>query len=542
MRSCLALFLLFSCCHLLSAQSILGAGNYAAISNGANSVVKGPGGLLHAVVIEETPTGDRPVLIKTSIDGGLTWSTAPAPMNDATSGLSGTNRANTTSMAIDSLGTLHVIWGIYSYPSYYQQFYRSYDPIGGTLSPIINMSNLQGAGLGVRTAGMDIAVDGNDIVWLTSHGTSGSWREHLVRSTNPLAAGQTFTDLGAISVSASAQTTRLCVDINGNVHCSYYRNTGNGEYWTRMYSATSGWQTSFRLGNTAPTNDFYGNVCSDGLGNVHAVYLIDSHNTSSNWGLRYRRWDATGGWASEVIIDDIPSSAFSGVATTYTIFAAACDELTGTAFVYYWDLNNGGALTLVSKDLVSSSFIPLAVVAGPSVTTNSFIQLTTRGRLNPPSDNTGTDLGVTWRQPGLTTTHEYVYASIGASAGPTIQITAPAIIGQVATIYLSSPGDGGKGYACAFSTGTTPGYTLPGGSHLDLNADALFWFSLTPNNGIFFNNIGTLSTSDDATVVVQVPLQPSIVGATIYTAFAVADPAQPGGVGTVSSAIPVLIQ
>ena len=187
------------------AQNVIQSGPFASAGGSQHKhVVRGPAGSLFALLVSEDTSGNRPLMLQASGDGGATWAPLNVAINDATSGLSGANRTNGCAMAIDGSGTLHIIWGNYYYPQYYQQYYRQYDPLTGTLSAIVNLSTLVGATSVNRTSALNIAIDANDTVWIAAHGLS-NWVTRLIRSDQPLAANLAFTDVGAISTSASAQ-------------------------------------------------------------------------------------------------------------------------------------------------------------------------------------------------------------------------------------------------------------------------------------------------------------------------------------------------
>ena len=548
MRTSLVTAILLALSLSSGAQTLLTTTSTTTAGSGGSdrTVVRGPTGLLHALVVtEDTLTGDRPLILVTSADGGATWTPAPAPLNDATSGLNMPNGTNWCAMAIDSQGLLHCTWGGYYYPSNYRHFYCSYDPIGNTQSAIMNVSAFVGAAASVRIAAQEIIVDQNDIVWMASAGTSGSWREHLLRSTAPQAAGQTFTNLGPISSSASAQGTRLAVDSSGLIHAGYYRNLGQGEYYHRIYDpANSSWNVEFRLGNTTVGQDNYGQFAADNLGNIHCVYVLDSSGTTS-WGYRYRRYDAVNGWSAETVIDDIPGANFTGIAN-YRIFALACDEATGMSHLVFRDLNNGGNLMYLTKDLAAASFTQQAQIGPASTALHAYLYPAIRGSLFPAFNNTGSDLAITYCQRvdtlGVFTWDWYFLTLTPTPPGPTLTLNSPLTIGNVSTLDLSSPMDPNLGYICGFAGSTTPASPMPGGGTLDLAFDFLLNFSITPGNGVFFNNIGFLSPVGTSSVAIAVPNLPALANLTIYGAFVVEDPVTPGFIGTISAPLAMTIQ
>jgi hypothetical protein len=504
-------------------------------------VVRSSSGSLWALTIQEDLAGNRPLVLYTSGDQGQTWSPTSVTINDATSGLSGTYRTDEAAMAIDSQDVLHIVWGNYYYPTYYAQYYRQANLTTGSLSALVNLTALTGATNTSRTTAMNVAVDQNDTVWIAGHGTT-SWVTRLLMSSQPGATNLAFTDLGPISMSASAQSVRLAVDAMGRVHCSYYRNIGSGEYWHRIYDpALGGWQPSTSIGNTQPSNDYLGTLCADGLGNVHALIGVDLYTSGPVWDFRYRRWDAANGWSAPIPLFAATPAQFTGIAN-YIIFALACDEATGKVTGVYRDLANGGALRIAEKDLAATAFTNLPDLTPPSLGQHEYYAPAIRGALFPTTNNTGTDLDITWRQGAAPGPYQLIHRRVSSGGGTTLTLPAPAAIGTTVNLDLFSPTDPNQAYLCGFALGTLPGIDLGNGQVVPLNADPLLIFSLSLNNGVFFNTSGLLSAVGGATVTIVVPNLPTLVGATIYSAFVVADTGSPSGIGTISPALGFMIQ
>ena len=445
-------------------------------------------------------------------------------------------------MAIDDQNTLHVTWCRYYYPSFWRQYYRNYNPISASASSTVDITANYGS-TSARTAGLNIAVDQGNTVWLAAHGT-GSWVERLLQSDNAYAAGGTFTDRGAISPSASAQTSRLTVDATGLIHCCYYRNTGSGVLEHRIYDpVAASWGTATILGDNAPTRDLYGQLAADSLGNVHAVYVQDA-DSSSTWKFRYKRWDPINNWSPEVVIMDVTPAQFSGIAN-YRIIALGVDESTGRAYIVYRDLGTTGALRFAEKGLTDSAFTLRPDLAPANLGQHAYYLPTIRGSIFPTFNNTGSEIDITWhlrRTPGTPPYSLMFQRESVAACGTTIALSAPAIIGTSTTVDISSPCEPGAAYVGAYSTGTSPGIPVPGAGTIPLNPDALFNLSLLPGNGIFFNTVGTLSTTGVASMPIAVPNVSSLVGLTIYSAFLTIDPANPpSSIGNISVALPITI-
>ena len=399
-----------------AAEVVLHRDRYA--SSGGQSfknLVRDARGTLYCVSVREADEGRRELIVQRSTDGGAAWEDATFVLNDESSGLVPPDATNSSAVAIDDRGVLHVTWGNYYYPSSYHQLYRNWDPATGAASEIFDISAWTGAARTSRTAAMDIAVDQDGIVWIVAHGPQ-SWVERLARSAAPYAEGLEFVDLGAISPSASAQTTRIAIDDRGRVHCSFYRNTGAGQYEHRIFDPETGWGPSTNLGNVAAPNDIWGVLASDALGHVHVLFIQDGTDTSPLWRFLYRRWDEEAGWGSPVTLMDVPPEGRTGIADTHVI-SLGCDESTGEVTVLYRDLVRGGALGIVRKALDEEAFGEFIEVAPATSASHAYHGPSIRGRLYPEFDRTAHGLHATWqyRAQSGSPPYDLVFAALGGS-------------------------------------------------------------------------------------------------------------------------------
>jgi hypothetical protein len=401
----LASLVLLCCSVTSSAQVLLHSDEMASSgSNTSHNMVRDGDGVLHCVSLERNAADEMTLIVQSSSDGGATWSTQPPNLNDDDSGLFDPDPASQCSVAIDDQGILHVLWGRYTYPSYFRQFYRRFDPATGDRSDIIEISTITGAPLNARTSAMDIVIDGNNTVWISGHHPS-SWVEHLLRSDQPYAADDSFTDLGAFSPSASAQNTRLAVDGSGRIHCSFYRNIAPGLYEHRIYDPASGWQLdTFVLGDTTGSNDYFGWLSSDALGSVHCAYVVNAASGSPLWSFRYRKWDEINGWSDETSLFDATSDQFTGIAS-YKVFNIGCDETSGTVHAVYRDLANEGALVLAQKLATSPEFEFVEQLQPTTLGQHAYIYPTIRGTLYPAFNNTSLGLDITYQHREIRGSH-----------------------------------------------------------------------------------------------------------------------------------------
>jgi hypothetical protein len=494
--------------------------------------------------------GNRPLLLQSSINGGANWSLDPFVFNDASSGMSGTALVAHSGLAVDDLGTLHASWvAVQSSPASYRTFYRQYDPIAATSSPIVDVT-AQVAAPNITVDTTVIAVDGNGTVWLTCNGTANN-AQRLAYSNMPYASNLTFTRLGPFGTGSAGKSRRvhIAADANGYIHCSYLDSSlvgTSGPYLHTYYDPTSAtWSAVTILGDNTLPQDQYGSLCADALGNVHAVYMMDSGagGTSTTVKLRYKRWDVLNGWSAEVILSDIPLANWTVIAAPY-IFALACDEATATTRVVFRDLANGGALEMVELPLGAASFAPIVTLAPPTLAQHAYYSPTLRGTLYPASNNTAGDWDVTWQYRANPTTPPFDlnFQRVSTQGTASLSLSAPAVIGTSTSVDIVSPADPGGSYICGFALGDMPGIILSDARVIPLNLDDLLLFSLAPSNGVFFNTTGILGGGGEGFVVVAVPNLPALINTTVYAAFIVADPLSITGVGTISPSLPITIQ
>lgn len=530
----------------LTAQVLLDSNAFASAGgNYSKHVVRDAAGNLWALSITEAMNGDRPLRLLVSSDSGATWSDSGVALNDSSSGLAAPNRINGCALAIDDAGGLHATWSRYIYPSYWRQYYRTYQTTTGVLSPIVDVTSQVGSP-SARTAALDIAVDGQNYVWLIAHGTT-SWREKLARSSMPYAASATFVDQGNISPSASAQTGRVVIDATGLVHCTYYRNTGQGQYEHRIFDPANGWQAPTILGNTVPSRDLYGRLAADALGNVHAIWVEDSDPTTT-WRFRYDVWNQASGWSGTPVDLMSLTPAQHGGITSYRLYDIAVEESSGTAFVAFRDLENGaGALRLAVKGLTDASFTVIQEITTPSTDPYTYRFPSLRGRLFPASDNTGSTLDLTYQFRAAHPTPPFALMFEGnlLGQGPGMELSLPSAvtIGALNVVRATASFEPGAVYGVVFSERSDPGIVLADGRRIDLDASGfLFGFSQQVGNGIFSNNFGILDAFGVADTIIALPPDPAIRGFTFYGAGVTGNPLTPSGFGSISQTLTITIQ
>ena len=535
----LVLLVIFS--GVTQAQTILQTSTTAGSGYNARNTVTDGSGTIWTLSLIDGPSADRPLVLQKSLDGGTSWSTEPFTFNDATSGLSGTNLANVCAMCIDSTGTLHATWGRYYYPSFFAQYYRNYNPTTTISSTTVTVGSLTGAAVSSRTAALDILADASDIIYLVAHGP-GNWFERLIRSTQPSAAGNTFTDLGQIMTTGSAQTSRIAIDANGLVHAVAYRSIGTGTLEHRIYTPGVGWAaTTTVVGNTTAPNDYYGMLAADGLGNVHLLAAVDTLAGATNtWQFNYRIWNSTSGWSASSNLFSAAYAQYNGIANYFT-YSIAADATTGKCSVVYRDLSAGGPLRLAERNLTDTAFTTLGDLRPPTNGAHAYYLPTIRGSLYPTFNRTHSTLDITWRENAAPGPYSYMFQRIGAPTGASVTLAAPPIVGSLVPFNCNSPTEPNMGFICGFAAGTSPGILLPDTRVVPLNNDWLLQFSLPPGNGIFINNMGVLDGSGFSQGFIAIPAIPSLTGVVMYASLVVLDPGASLGIGSISPALTITI-
>jgi hypothetical protein len=530
----LALLVGLSC--TVPSQTPIGAGTAPGPGALRRHVVRDSAGTLYALSTNDL-AGTRPLGIQASLDGGQTWTALPVTLNSASSGLSGTNPTNACAMAIDSGDRLHIVWGSYYYPSFFQQFYRWYEPASTLSSPEISLSALTGSAVTSRTDAMCVEVDAADTVWIASQ-SPPNWISVLLRSNVARAQDGTFTSLGPLSASASSQAPVLAVDLTGNVHAAYYRNTGVGIYEHRAYLAgQSGFGPATTLGNATAPQDYLGWLAADALGNVHAVVFEDTVSPST-WRLRYRMLPPGGAFTPAVLVTEALPATYGS--DSYACFALAVEASTGAAHLIYRDFAAGGRLRQARKGLFEATFTVLADLTGPTTATNEIVFPSARGTLEPVFNRVDGAIDLTYRLGGAAP-FLCVHQPVPTVPGALLTLGAAAMAGAALPVVLLSPGEGGRPYACAFSAGTSPGIPLGDGRFIPLQPDGLFWYSLDPSNLLFTNNLGVLGAQGSAFCTALIPASPPLTGLTVYAAGATGDPAASLGISRITPALAILL-
>ena len=505
---------------------------------GQRGAVRDSSGDLFALVIDRGGgTQDALTLLRSS-DGGQTWSLWLAPLNDASSGLTGTHRANQAVIAVDDQDRLHVSWQRAWYPSDYEQYYRNVDLSTGTMSAILNVNTMLGVPLTARSNAQAIHVAADGRVWMTGP-TASNWQETLLVSAQPYAAGSTFNVVGPVAPSGQGQNTRLAFDASGALHAIYY--AGNQIRHRSHNPSTGAWSgvsvvAAHGGGSMARAFD----LRADAIGGVHAIAMVNTTPTAGtiNPALRYTRRDATSGWSpginvgawTQAQITD-PSGALSNMRTA----GLAVNEITGDVFVAVRDFGSAaGALVIARKATGDAAFHRMTTLTPPSAARDDYHAPFFVGHENPGTTLTVSDLQVFWRQgpagsqfsawhaqqPGAPLAAAITLGSgCSGTSGAPLNLTAPPpIIGETTWAALVSGGPAG-GSASIYSTPTPGPNPVPVGGGCSVYLDLGFLVIGAPLLGpLPLDALGQLP------IAYPIPADPALAGLRLTAQVAVADP------------------
>lgn len=369
---------------------------YGTAGAGNRHVVKSSAGNLYMIRMDSNVAGTRTLVLGVSFNGGSTWQDiVTSGINDASTGESGTNLVNAVSMAIDDLDVLHIIWKV-SATGYYNQFYRTVDANSFALGTVYDFNVIHGLSASTKSSSCAVEVDANNTVWFIVKGAA-SWRGQLIHSDAPYATTGTFTSVGYASASASAQFTRMAIDVNGVIHTTYYENTGSGDHRHRAYDPVAGtWGVATDLGDLAPVNDYISAVACDYLGNTHMICNRNTHS-SGNPSVEYYKRDAAGTFTGPITVTSATNAQFNGIGNQHTI-DLVCNETTGDVYVVYRDFANGGGLQVDALITGVGAFVPFTTLGTANTAQHHYYIPRMRGTMYPATNNTGTDIHVTWRE------------------------------------------------------------------------------------------------------------------------------------------------
>lgn len=483
-------------------------------------------GHLYAAIVQQ----DGRVEIRRKVDDVISpWLPFVGAVNTLTTGIDITHPTTTASMAVTGVGAgasggaLHITWGCYYYPTYYQQYYRCFRIGTGFTHAVQDITAMVGATTTTRTDSMAIAVGpANEVYMSAQHGTD-DWRSCLLHSQFvgfPVGAAPLWTDRGSIAGNtASSKNVRMVVDAMGNVQMSFYNNIGNGEYATRVFSPPTTWNTQEQIGVPPAPRDACGYLASDYSRYTHVLYkhLVSVSGTVTNFELQYRRRTGTSPWSAPIVVDAF-TSADVGPNTPRHSYALAATTKGDRVFAIYRDYTCR-RMMVKQKKLWEPSFEFLAKLYPSSSVTNDYYMPNVRNTLFP-------------RDNGL-----YAYLDVGVRhpAGGTFRMSHTRL--HVANMDVNLTGCPGSVGVPAMAYGGVPCSPNPhvvgfGLENANPGSMAFLLWTLSstmsfPFAGcnLYANNILTTATvSSCSTAGTNISLPPGCYGITLYNQWAVLDP------------------
>jgi hypothetical protein len=329
------------------------------------------------------------------------WSLYVTAVNTASTGIGSTNPTTNVSMAVSATGHLHVTWGRYYYPSFFRQYYRCLE-IGGTFThPPQDITSLVGATSTTRTDSMAIAVGPKDFVYMSAQNGTQSWRSRLLQSafvSYPTGVAPAWTDRGSIAGNAaSSQNVSLAIDATGLVQMSFYNNTGNGQYATRVFQpAPVAWFAQEFIGTPPNPRDDDGYITTGLDGHTHVLYqhLVGIFGGVTRYELQYRRRIGTAAWSAPIVVYGFDSTDV-GPNQSKGSYALAAGR---RVFAIYREYDCGRLMVKQIK-FGETSFKFLSEMRPSSAATNDYYMPSVRSTLWPQGNGLFQFLDVTFRRP-----------------------------------------------------------------------------------------------------------------------------------------------
>jgi hypothetical protein len=223
--------------------------------------VDSPDGL-HVVWQDDSPGNDE-IYYKQSTDGGATWSTSKR-----LTWTSGESRL--PDVAVDSLGTLHVVW-YDGTPGNDEIYYKRSTDGGATWSTSRNLTLAVGA---CREPAIAVDPSGTlHLVWDSI--TPGDWEIYHKKSTD---GGATWSVNQRLTwTSGHSYAPSIAADASGNLHVVWYDDQpGNFEvYYKNSTDGGATWSASQRLSWNSGRSE-YPVIAADASGNLHVAWDDDT--------------------------------------------------------------------------------------------------------------------------------------------------------------------------------------------------------------------------------------------------------------------------
>ncbi len=122
---------------------------------------------------------------------------------------------------------------------------------------------------------------------------------------------------------------------------------------------------------------------------------------------------------------------------------------------------------------------------------------------------------------------------------PSMQLTAPAVVGGTTALQMTVPSDAGLEYAMVLALGQSPPSQIPDGRFLPLALDFLSAYTFVPGNMFLGSPLGVLDAQGRATTTLSIPNHPGYLG---FTLFATGASFGPPGIPLVRTIFPKAVR
>ena len=268
--------------------------------------------------------------------------------------------ASASSTAVDSSGTLHLIW--YNQKGAdFELYHRKSTNQGATWTPAKRLT--WNSGYSFDPA---IVVDSSDnihVVWFDN--TPGNWEIYYMKSTN---SGVSWTTKRLTWTSGSSYHPAIAVDSSDFIYVVWSDfSPGNWEiYYKKSTDSGNSWTANKRLTWTSNGSE-NADIGIDSLDNIHVVW-DESNSDRSFWEIYFKR-STNGGlsWSTKRLTwnPGFSSDPKIKIDTTNHIHIVWRDTTPGADEIYYKKSTNGG-LSWSTKRLTWT----IAVSYGQSITTD----------------------------------------------------------------------------------------------------------------------------------------------------------------------------
>jgi hypothetical protein len=288
------------------------------------------GGATHVVWFDDT-AGDYEIYYRKSEDGGTTWS-----WTQRLTWTTGESRH--PAVAIDSSGTVHVVWDDDT-PGDGEIYYRKSEDGGTTWSAVSRLTWNSGGSLDPV-----IAIDSADHIQIVWRDTAPGSSQVYYRGSKD--GGSTWSWNKRISWTPGwSFMPAIAVDSADTIHVVWYNNApDNSEiYYRKSGDGGANWSVAKRLTWT-PGDSIYPAIAADNGGNIHVVWYDD---TPGNQEIYYRGSDNGGdSWSPAKRMTWLdsnsrsPSVTVNSTGDVYVIWEDWSVELSD---IFYKSSTDGGA-------------------------------------------------------------------------------------------------------------------------------------------------------------------------------------------------------